>query len=226
MDSGTEKASLGHDYWTKKWAVNSTPWHVPEVNGDLIKHEDIVLDGKEDAQVFVPMCGKTWDLKWFYDKGHRVVGVEYVESAARGFFEEVGFPFAETVCDVLKCKIFQTPDGRLRIFVCSILDFKRECAGPMDIVTDRGALCSIREDQRERFVGVMKSLLAPGCSYALWTMTYDEPTYKETPRNLPDDVVFDLFRDFMTPIKIQSHSTVKKIHSGICTVSIWHMKFQ
>lgn len=41
----------------------------------------------------------------FYSKGHRVVGVEFVEAAARSFFTDNAIPFEESVCDVLKCKI-------------------------------------------------------------------------------------------------------------------------
>lgn len=42
-----------------------------------------------------------------HDKGYRVVGVEYVDSAAREFFAEVDLPFEEALCDVLQCKIYQ-----------------------------------------------------------------------------------------------------------------------
>ncbi|CAN7941019.1 unnamed protein product [Ixodes hexagonus] len=82
----------------------------------LKKHPDTILAGKQDAQVFIPM---------FYAKGHRVVGVEFVESVARGFFVDNDLPVDEDKCPVLNCKIFQTPDKRLRIFVCSAFDFDK-----------------------------------------------------------------------------------------------------
>ncbi|CAN7989162.1 unnamed protein product, partial [Ixodes hexagonus] len=73
----------------------------------LRKHQDVILAGKRDAQVFVPLCGKALELKWFYEKGHRVVGVEVVEDPVRAFFDENTLPYEESFCPVLKCKILQ-----------------------------------------------------------------------------------------------------------------------
>ncbi|XP_042143608.1 thiopurine S-methyltransferase [Ixodes scapularis] len=159
--------------WTNHWDTGSIPWQLDHLFPLLAKHQDVILAGKQDAQVYVPMSGKAPELKWFYDKGHRVVGVEFVESAARGSLVEIGLPLEEAECPVLKWKIFQTPDKRFRIFVCNVLDFNKSCAGEMDIVWDIGALSSIKESDRDRYVAVMKSLLAPNFSYGLWSVVYD-----------------------------------------------------
>ncbi|KAM7302725.1 thiopurine S-methyltransferase [Ixodes scapularis] len=197
--------------WTNHWDAGSIPWQRDHLFPLLAKHQDVILAGKQDAQVYVPMSGKAPELKWFYDKGHRVVGVEFVESAARGslvdiglpleeaecpvlkckifqvyvpmsgkapelkwFYDkghrvvgvefvesaargslvDIGLPLEEAECPVLKCKIFQTPDKRFRIFVCNVLDFNKSCAGEMDIVWDIGALSSIKESDRDRQAGL------------------------------------------------------------------------
>ncbi|KAG0411544.1 hypothetical protein HPB47_011323 [Ixodes persulcatus] len=138
------------EYWTNRWKNGDTPWHRDGVCPLLEKNQDVILAGKQDAQVYLPMCGKAPDLKWFYGKGHRVVGVEYIEEVARGFFVDNSLPFDEAECPVLKCKILQSADKRLRIFVCSVFDFNKSCAGAMDIVWDRGALSSIDVELRGR----------------------------------------------------------------------------
>lgn len=114
------------------------------------KYEDLLLGDRTDLQVFVPMCGKSNDLKWFHSKGHRVVGVEFLDNIARQFFEDNQLPMEETLCDVIHCKLLQTPDKRVRIFVCSIFDFQRACAGPMDVVWDRAGITSIKDEDRKR----------------------------------------------------------------------------
>lgn len=43
----------------------------------------------------------------FYEKGHRVVGVEYVEKAAQSFFENNDLPFERTLSEELQCPILQ-----------------------------------------------------------------------------------------------------------------------
>lgn len=182
-------------YWADRWNTSNTGWQIEGVFSLLEKHQDLILAGKKDAQVYIPMCGTAHELKWFYAKGHRVVGVEFVESVALKFFNDNGLPVEEAVCPVLKCKIFQTPDKRIRIFVCSVLDFNGSCAGEMDIVWDRGGLSSIEESLRERYIAVIKSLLAPNYSYGLWGAIYDEGPVKEFPRSMPEPVLRKLFGD-------------------------------
>ncbi|KAG0445340.1 hypothetical protein HPB47_016462 [Ixodes persulcatus] len=164
--------------WITLWKSGHTPWQLDGVYPLLEKNQDVILAGKQDAQVYLPMCGKAPDLKWFYSKGHRVVGVEFLEPAAQAFFVDNSLPFEEAECPVLKCKIFQTLDKRLRIFVCNVFDFNKSCTGTMDIVWDRGALSSIDVELRDRYVTVMKSLLSPNFSYALWTIVFDDSTYE------------------------------------------------
>ncbi|KAG0419721.1 hypothetical protein HPB47_003921 [Ixodes persulcatus] len=176
MKSGDEPCMSLLEHWTNCWNTGSIPWQREHLYPLLVKHEDVILAGKQDAQVYIPMSGKAPELKWFYDKGHRVVGVEFVEWVARDSLVDIGIPFEEAECPVLKCKIFQTPDKRFRIFVCSVLDFNKSCAGEMDIVWDKGALSSIKEWDRDRYVAVMKSLLAPNFSYGLWSVVYDGQT--------------------------------------------------
>ncbi|CAN7976096.1 unnamed protein product [Ixodes persulcatus] len=86
------------EYWTNRWKSGDTPWHRDGVCPLLEKNQDVILAGKPDAQVYLPM---------FYGKGHRVVGVEYIEEVARGFFVDNSLPFDEAECPVLNCKIFQ-----------------------------------------------------------------------------------------------------------------------
>ncbi|KAG0436061.1 hypothetical protein HPB47_018166 [Ixodes persulcatus] len=95
------------EYWTNRWNNGDTPWQRDGVYPLLEKNQDVIFAGKQDAQVYVPMCGKAPDLKWFYDKGHRVVGVEFIEAVARSFFVDNCLPLDETECHVLKCKILQ-----------------------------------------------------------------------------------------------------------------------
>lgn len=40
--------------------------------------------------VLVPLCGKSVDLRYLYDLGHTVIGIEAIEAAAEQFFLENG----------------------------------------------------------------------------------------------------------------------------------------
>lgn len=38
--------------------------------------------------ILLPLCGKAVDLRYLYDLGHTVIGIEAIEQGAREFFEE------------------------------------------------------------------------------------------------------------------------------------------
>ncbi|XP_029836023.2 thiopurine S-methyltransferase [Ixodes scapularis] len=211
------------EYWTNRWNNGDTSWQLDGVNPLLEKNQDVILAGKQDARVFIPMCGKAHELKWFYNKGHRVVGVEFIETVARSYFLDNCLPLDEGECPILKCKIFQTPDKRLRIFVCSVFDFDKSCAGAMDIVWDRGGLCSIDVELRDRYITLMMSLLSPNFSYALWTIVYDN-SYKGFPTSMPEAVLRELFAGRGINLRfIDSDCPSPLPYATSATIHLWHL---
>ncbi|XP_042142590.1 thiopurine S-methyltransferase [Ixodes scapularis] len=211
-------------HWAHLWSTGDTNWHNPDGDPFLKKHQDVILAGKEDAQVFVPLCGKAVELKWFYDKGHRVVGVEVVEAPVREFFDENALPCEESFCPVLNRKILQTPDKRLRIFICNIFDFNTSCAGPMDIVWDKGGLIAVGDADAPRYVSILKSLLAPDFSYGLWVIDYEAEGYAGTPRPMPEGRIRNLFGDGMKLTLVdKSEPKVGRFLPRLSTRCLWHL---
>ncbi|XP_076319945.1 thiopurine S-methyltransferase-like isoform X1 [Tachypleus tridentatus] len=181
------------DYWKTAWEKNNTKWHMQDRHPYLEKYTDILLNGRKDVQIFFPMCGKCVDMKWFYDNGHRVVGVEYVEKAVKEFFQEQGLEYVVEPVEQISGNIYKTADGRMKIFCCEILKFNRDCAGLMDVVWDRGALVAIEKTDRKIFVKLMLSILAPGYRYLLSGFCYDDWFYSGCPRTVPPELVHILF---------------------------------
>ncbi|CAN8026255.1 unnamed protein product, partial [Ixodes persulcatus] len=100
------------EYWTNHWNNGDTPWRLEGVYPLLEKNQDVILAGKQDAQVYVSMYRNlVYDVSTvvitFYGKGHRVVGVEFIETVARSYFVDNCLPLDEAKCPILKCKIFQ-----------------------------------------------------------------------------------------------------------------------
>lgn len=64
------------DFWKEKfWSLEKCPWHLCNPHVGLLTYGDKLFDSKS-SRVLVPLCGKTVDLKWIYNQGHTVVGVE------------------------------------------------------------------------------------------------------------------------------------------------------
>ena len=66
--------------------------------GKFAKHAKDLASGRKNLRIFVPMCGKSVDLRWLADNGHTVVGVEMAGIAVKSFFEENQLEFTtETI---------------------------------------------------------------------------------------------------------------------------------
>merc|ERR1712071_552167 len=77
------------EFWDGLWKESKTPfWHRQIVHCDLMDHFDLLTKNNDSARILVPLCGKAVDMKWMYDLGHSVVGVEGVEEPIVQFFTE------------------------------------------------------------------------------------------------------------------------------------------
>lgn len=75
------------DFWLEKWQRGETGFHQDEVNPYLARYWPRL---EALGKVFVPLCGKSRDMRWLRRQGHEVLGVELAELAVRAFFEEAG----------------------------------------------------------------------------------------------------------------------------------------
>ncbi|KAK8768460.1 hypothetical protein V5799_015074 [Amblyomma americanum] len=191
----------GQDYWVAQWRNGGATWQQPGITKLLKQNIDVVLAGKRRAQVFLPLCGKAHELKWFHDMGYSVVGVEFVEECVIEYFQENGLEIEETMCPVINCKIIQTPNRQLRVFVCSIFDFNR-------------------------YGKVIKYLLAPGFSYGLYTMYYDAPWYKLNPRSTTESDLEQLFGDVGRLVLVDTYTVTYDdfINGAPVTYCLWHLR--
>ncbi|XP_077550322.1 putative thiopurine S-methyltransferase [Haemaphysalis longicornis] len=216
----------GQEYWLKEWQQGRAVWQGEGVLEILLKNQDAILAGKKQARVFIPLCGKAHELKWFLDLGHTVVGVEFLEECVLEYFVENDLKVEKTSCPVTKCKILQTPDRRLRVFVCNIFDFRRECAGLFDIVWDRSGFTAVTDAERAKYASVLKALLAPGFSYGMWTAVYNAPWYTGPPRSADEATLREHFGDVAKVVFVDSHVRAQaKFLNGRASVTfcLWHL---
>ena len=84
---------MQREFWLERWKKNEIGWHQAEVNPwlDALWSE---LDVPAASAVFVPLCGKSLDMRWLNEQGHPVVGVELSDHAVRAYFQEAAETFA------------------------------------------------------------------------------------------------------------------------------------
>ncbi|XP_070557157.1 probable thiopurine S-methyltransferase isoform X2 [Ptychodera flava] len=124
--------------WQNRWLMGKIGFHKNYVNDYLIDNIDLLTGGKKGIKIFVPLCGKSIDLKWFADLGHDVTGLEFCDVAIKTFFEEQQMDYAVSQMENLKGgTIFKSKEHNIQVYCCDFFDFSSSIAGQFDAVWDR-----------------------------------------------------------------------------------------
>ncbi|KAG0709121.1 Thiopurine S-methyltransferase [Chionoecetes opilio] len=91
---------------------------------ELVKYIKALLPS-EPARVFVPLCGKSPDMRWLYERGNTVVGVEGVEMPVKEFFESHS-DLKHTVEDVSFGKVYKVGNSFRCWTICRERDGDRQ----------------------------------------------------------------------------------------------------
>ena len=191
----------------------------------LLKYLPKLLEGKENpAKVLLPLCGKSNDLKFLYDEGHRVLGVECADEAIDDFFRLNGIRDETTVITATKkrtpAKQHSSPDQNLNIVQNNFLTLDSNLLnGTMDCVWDRGAFGTITEVEQSLYIQTIRRLLAPDFRYLLLVLEFDEAKSKDAvPMPQPEWKIRSYFGDFCEiekmESKIPSHVSLYQKHMG------------
>jgi len=78
--------------WIQRWKDTQIGWHRDQPNSKLIEFIDC-LQLKQGDTVFVPLCGKSYDMVYLLEQGFKVVGVELSPLAIEQFFDENNLAF-------------------------------------------------------------------------------------------------------------------------------------
>jgi len=182
-------------YWQARWATGQSQWNSEKPHQYLVKHLDLLTAGSKNARFFLPLCGKAGDLKYLYDEGHTVTGVEGVPFVVEQFFRENNLDYDKVSLPEIRGWKYNTKDNRLCIYACDFFSVTPEMIGKVDAVYDRGALEAINVNDRQGYVKLMQSLLGKNFRYVLNAYEYDDSEFQGPPRNLPRDEVFNLFEN-------------------------------
>lgn len=179
---------MQREFWLERWEKNEIGFHLPDVNPRLREFWP-GLDVPAGAPVFVPLCGKSLDLRWFAAQGNPVIGVELAEPAVRAFFDEAGVPSRLERGARLPCHTA----ADIRIFCGDIMELTalelRGVAG----VFDRAALVALPPRMRAHYVDHVLRIVPEGCRILLLTFEYDQALVPGPPHAVLQDEVLALY---------------------------------
>ncbi len=177
------------EFWLQRWREGLIGFHQDDFNPYLLRHW-ASLEPRPGEGVLVPLAGKSKDMLWLRDQGHRVLGVEISPLAVRAFFEENG----------LECQCRETGDfvchsgAAIDLWCGDFFHLRPEDTGDIRLAYDRAALVALPPDLRRRYAEHMKALLAaPDAAILLVTMDYPQTQMDGPPFSVTEAEVRDLY---------------------------------
>lgn len=194
------------DFWHNLWDKKEIGWHMEDTNDFLVRHfSKLNLD--ENSRVFIPLCGKTVDIKWLLGRGHRVVGVELNETAIKELFEYLNLEATKTEVGSM---LLYSADS-IDIYVGDIFELSQRLLGHVDAVYDRGAIVALPSDMRKEYTERIMEITA-NASQLIISFDYDQ-TLRSGP---PFSVDQSLLREYYSDIyKIKLLETLRIKDFGI-----------
>ncbi|XP_046566930.1 thiopurine S-methyltransferase-like isoform X2 [Haliotis rubra] len=109
--------------WLKGWDQGHWDFTFTEPGQNLAKYFEKVTDGRKGMKVLVPLCATTFDLIWFCERGHTVVGADLAESAAQRIFKQYKQkPIIEDVPS-MNGKLYKNASGNFKFYVGNFFRF-------------------------------------------------------------------------------------------------------
>ena len=153
-------------FWQQRWEAGQIGFHEGRANALLTRFIDRLPPG---GRVLVPLCGKSEDLAFLAARGHQVIGVELVETAAAAFFAEHDTTPTITTLDGLR--VYR--HGAITIVVGDLFATTAAHLAAIDAIYDRAAMIALPPDLRRRYVTHLRAL-APSAPRLLIGFEYPQ----------------------------------------------------
>lgn len=171
------------DFWHQRWAANDIGFHESKANPLLLSYFKALAIAK-NSRVFVPLCGKTFDIAWLLSNGCQVAGVELSELAVKQLFAGLGIE--PEITDIGEIKHYSAAD--IDIFVGDIFELNCKTLGSINAVFDRAALVALPENMRIRYTKHLTEITG-NAPQLLITYDYDQQLMAGPPFSVCNEAI-------------------------------------
>ena len=144
-------------FWVGKWESNEIGFHQEAVN-DMLEACWADVGAPRGGAVLVPLCGKSLDMRWLAERGHRVVGLEISPLACDAFFAELGLTPRVEMVGALR----GLSAGPYRILQGDFFSAGAEDLGPVSAFYDRAAIVAMPPEKQRDYARQLLGLLPRG----------------------------------------------------------------
>lgn len=182
--------NMQKEFWLDKWQNKQIGFHQSEINSYLQRHWHEIGAG-QGGGVFVPLCGKSKDMLWLREQGHKVLGVEFSEMAIKEFFAENGIEPETSQQGAFDVSAAQD----IRLFCGDFFNLSRNDMKGVTAVYDRAALIALPPELRKKYAAHLSALLPQDFSMLLVTLEYPQQAMDGPPFCVTGEEVAALFPD-------------------------------
>ena len=127
--TSTPALSLAHpnvQLWDRIYEDKEDGWTSEKVDKEVFQYYDILVNGKTDLAILVPMCGKSRIMLRFAERGHRVVGIEWSGVAVKQFFADNGLAYSTKSCKIggIEMPVYTAHDKAITIYCGDLFCFQ------------------------------------------------------------------------------------------------------
>jgi len=177
-------------FWRARWQNQEIGFHQPVIHELLQKHWPH-LELAAGSQVFVPLCGKSLDMVWLAEQGHKVVGAELSEIAIDDFFADRRLkPTTRRVGNFL----VKSAEA-YELWCGDIFELPPVAVAGVAGVYDRAALVAFPADLQGRYVAKLRELLPAAAPILLIALDYDATRMTGPPFSVPRRQIDHVFAD-------------------------------
>lgn len=184
-------ANLNPTFWHERWESGQLGFHQDEVNPQLNEYwPRLGLNG--ESTVFVPLCGKSLDMKWIREQGHPVLGIELSPIAIKDFFESISIPEQKRQ-EEQHGALRRIRGGGYELYCGDFFELEAADLRAVRAVYDRASLIALPPDIRKRYARHMIEKLPAHVQILLITIEYDQDKMNGPPHSVPPAEVDALF---------------------------------
>jgi thiopurine S-methyltransferase len=163
-------------FWLDRWQRNQTGFDEPHVNPLLLTHF-ASLSLPAGSRIFVPLCGKTLDIRWLLSRGHQVAGAE----------------LSVTPSVTTSGPITRYSAAGIEVFQGDVFALCRGDLGPVDAVYDRAALIALPDSMRADYSSHVERL-TQHARQLLICLKYDQRLLAGPPFSVDGEELARLYR--------------------------------
>jgi thiopurine S-methyltransferase len=178
------------DFWLERWSKNEIGFHQRRPNEYLTEYWSR-LHVVARAPVFVPLCGKSLDMRWLREhEDHPVLGIEIAAEACRDFFRE--WNVEPTLARAGPFEVYQAREVTLLCGDFFALE-RRDLLG-IGAVFDRAAMIALPAQMRSAYARKLLEILPAPTPILLIAPEYPQHEMAGPPFSVEEAEIRSLFQ--------------------------------